>query len=60
MFREEVVDRTVLSLKVMGRDAASGFQKFLLGLFSTVLDAGFAAVRHQGRRTLKLNPGLRK
>jgi hypothetical protein len=44
LFREEVIDRTVLNLSVTDRDAASGFEKFLLGLFSTVLGAGFTAV----------------
>jgi hypothetical protein len=44
LFREEVLDRTVLSLKVTDRDAASGFEKLLLGLFSAVLGGGFAAV----------------
>jgi hypothetical protein len=44
LFREEVIDRTVLNLNVTDRDAASGFEKFLLGVFSTVLGAGFAAV----------------
>ena len=44
LFREEVIDRTVLNLKLTDRDAASGFEKFLLGVFSAVLGAGFAAV----------------
>src|ERR1035437_8026413 len=34
LFREEVIDRTVLNLKLTDRDAASGFEKFLLGVFS--------------------------
>lgn len=43
LFREEVIDRTALNLKVTDRDAASGFEKFLLSIFATVLGAGFTA-----------------
>jgi hypothetical protein len=44
LFREEVLDRTVLNLKVTDRDAAAGFEKFFLAVFSTVLGAGFSVV----------------
>ncbi len=44
LFREEVLDRTVLHVAVTKLDASGGASKFFLGLLATILTAGFSAV----------------
>jgi hypothetical protein len=44
IFKEEVQDSTMMSLKVISRQSKSNVEKFLLAFFATVLGAGLGVV----------------